>query len=109
MIDWEDFQKLDIRAGTILEVEDFPAARKPAYKLKIDFGEAGILDSSAQITQLYKKEELLGTQVVAVINLGPKKIAGFISECLVLGIYNKKKEVVLLKPTVAVENGDRVG
>jgi tRNA-binding protein len=108
-ITWDDFEKLDIRAGTIAEVTDFPKARKPSYQIKIDFGTAGIKQSSAQITSLYRKEELIGKQVIAVINFPPKQIANFFSECLVLGVYNDQKEVVLLQPERKVENGWRIG
>ena len=110
MITWNDFEKIDIRIGTVIEVADFPKARKPAYRLTIDFGEAiGIKRSSAQITVHYKKEELLQRQVIAVVNFPPKQIADFISECLVLGIYDESKEVVLLKPDKAVVNGSKIG
>lgn len=109
MISWEDFEKVDMRAGTILEVLDFPKAKKLSYKLKIDFGAAGILNSSAQITALYTKEELVRRQVIAVVNFPPKQIANFLSECLVLGVYNKKNEVVLLQPSLLVGNGDKIG
>jgi tRNA-binding protein len=109
MITWDDFEKVDIRVGTITGVTDFPNAKKPAYQLIIDFGEAGIKRSSAQITKLYGKEELTGKQVIAVINFPPKQIANFYSECLVLGVYNENKEVVLLQPTTQVRNGCKVG
>jgi len=109
MISWEDFEKVDIRTGTILEVNDFPGARKPAYQLTIDFGEFGIKRSSAQITALYNKDELTGKQVIAVINFPVKQIANFFSECLVLGVYNENNEVVLLQPTMPVKNGSRMG
>ncbi|MEP7163725.1 MAG: tRNA-binding protein [Ferruginibacter sp.] len=109
MITWEDFEKIDIRIGTITEVNDFPKARKPSYKLKIDLGPLGIKNSSAQITALYTKEELIGKQVIAVVNFPPKQIADFFSECLVLGVYNDKKEVVLLQPTHTTGNGDKIG
>lgn len=105
---FEDFSQLDIRAGTIISVEDFPEARKPAYKLKIDFGEAGIKKSSAQITDLYAKESLLHKQIVAVVNFPPKQIGPFVSECLVLGVYSEKG-VVLLRPDNPVANGEQVG
>ena len=108
-ISWEDFEKIDIRSGTIVEVSDFPKARKPSLKLKIDFGELGMKKSSAQITKFYSKESLLGSQVIAVINFPPKQIADFFSECLVLGIYTTEKDVVLLRPDKPVENGWRIG
>ncbi|HSZ87589.1 MAG TPA: tRNA-binding protein [Puia sp.] len=109
IISWDDFDKIDIRAGTIIEVNDFPKAKKPSYQLSIDFGELGIKRSSAQITDLYKKEELTGRQVIAVINFVPKQIANFFSECLVLGVYTDKKEVVLLQPQQLVTNGSKIG
>lgn len=110
MISWNDFEKIDIRTGTITEVTDFPKARKPAYKLVIDFGEQiGIKRSSAQVTAHYTKEELLNRQVIAVVNFPPKQIADFISECLVLGIYDENKDVILLKPERPVSNGQKIG
>ncbi|MEP7143308.1 MAG: tRNA-binding protein [Ferruginibacter sp.] len=109
MIAWDDFMKIDMRVGTITSVFDFPIARKPAYQLSIDFGCLGIKRSSAQITALYPKEELIGKQVIAVINFPPKQIANFYSECLVLGVYNEDKEVVLLQPNRPVKNGSRIG
>lgn len=108
-LSWEEFEKLDMRVGTVLEVNDFPKARKPAYQLRIDFGALGIKNSSAQIVNLYSKEELLGKQIIAVVNFPPKQIANFISECLVLGIYNENNEVVLLSPDKKTENGCKVG
>ncbi|MBN8675185.1 MAG: tRNA-binding protein [Chitinophagales bacterium] len=109
-ISWDDFEKIDIRTGTIVEVHDFPKARKPAYKLSIDFGsELGIKRSSAQITMHYSKEELLNRQVVAVVNFSPKQIADFISECLVLGVYDENKDVILLQPQRPVLNGMKIG
>ncbi|HEY4111767.1 tRNA-binding protein [Puia sp.] len=108
-IEWPDFEKIDIRVGTILEVSDFPKATKAAYKLTIDFGEAGIKKSSAQITELYEKQELIGKQVIAIVNFPPKQIANFFSECLVLGVYTDKKEVVLLTPDKKVTNGWKIG
>lgn len=108
MATFEDFTQLDIRAGTIIEVNDFPEAKKPAYKLTIDFGEAGIKKSSAQITELYPKEELMYKQIIAVINFPPKQIGKFISECLVLGVYNADG-VVLLRPDKVVMNGEKIG
>ncbi len=109
MISWDDFEKVEIRSGTILEVTDFPKAKKPAYQLKIDFGTLGIKQSSAQITQHYSKEVLVGKQVVAVVNFPPKQIANFFSECLVLGVYDTEGEVILLQPERVVENGQRIG
>jgi tRNA-binding protein len=109
MISWEDFEKVDIRTGTILEVNDFAGARKPAYQLSIDFGELGIKRSSAQITKVYEKDELIGKQVIAVVNFPVKQIANFFSECLVLGVYNENNDVVLLQPTLQVKNGSKIG
>lgn len=109
MISWADFEKIDIRSGTILEVNDFPAARKPAYQLKIDFGPLGIRQSSAQVTHHYTREALLGRQVLAVVNFPPKQIANFFSECLVLGVYDENNQVILLQPDRGVANGQRVG
>ena len=109
MITWADFEKIDIRVGTITAAADFPNARKPAYQLTIDFGEAGIKRSSAQIATLYKKEALIGKQVVAVVNFPPKQIANFHSECLVLGVYNGKDEVILLQPSMPAPNGAKIG
>jgi len=109
-ITWEDFEKIEIRVGTIIEVNDFPKARRPAYQLKVDFGETtGVKQSSAQITVHYKKEDLLNRQVIAVVNFPPKQIAGFVSECLVLGIYDENKNVVLLNPDKKTDNGSRIG
>ncbi len=109
MITWQDFEKIDIRVGTILTVSDFANAKKPSYQLTIDFGELGIKKSSAQITSLYQKDDLLGKQIIAVVNFPPKQIANFFSECSVLGVYNDAKEVVLLQPNLAVSNGNRIG
>ncbi len=109
MITWQDFEKIDIRVGTILTVSDFDNAKKPAYQLTIDFGELGIKKSSAQLTSLYQKDDLLGKQIIAVVNFPPKQIANFFSECLVLGVYNNAKEVVLLQPNLAVSNGNKIG
>ena len=110
MISWADFEKIDIRVGTITEVNDFPNARKPAYKLLIDFGNRlGMKRSSAQITALYTKEELLNRQIIAVVNFPPKKIADFTSECLVLGVYDENKDVILLQPGKPVSNGMKIG
>ncbi len=109
MISWDDFEKVDIRSGTILEVTDFPKAKKPAYQLKIDFGPLGIKQSSAQITRHYEKNALIGKQVLAVVNFPVKQIANFFSECLVLGVYDSEGAVILLQPERVVENGQRVG
>ncbi len=108
-IEWSDFEKIDIRVGTILEVNEFPKAKRPAWQLTIDFGEIGIKRSSAQITDFYGKEELIGRQVMAVVNFPPKQIANFFSECLVLGVYTDKKEVVLIGPDRKVTNGWKLG
>ena len=109
MISWSDFEKVDMRIGTIISIEDFPKARKPAYKLKIDFGEFGIKQSSAQVTDLYSKEDLLNKQIIAVVNFPPKQIANFLSECLVMGVYSEDNSVVLLQPERKTTNGMRVG
>lgn len=107
IINFDDFQKVDLRVGTVVEARDFEKARVPAYQLKIDFGPIGVKNSSAQITSLYSKEDLLGKQVIAVINFKPKQIANFMSECLVLGIQNGK-DVVLLRTGHEVEKGTQV-
>lgn len=104
---FEDFQKIDLRVGTIVEVHDFPKARKPAYKLSIDFGPLGIKKSSAQITTLYSKEALVGKQIIANVNFAEKQIANFKSQCLVLGAVDNDK-VVLLNPSTKVPNGSTV-
>ena len=106
-ITFEDFTKVDLRVGTILEVKDFPKARNPAYQLTIDFGDLGIKKTSAQITMLYKKEDLLQKQIVAVVNFPKKQIANFMSECLVLGAVDGK-DVILLNPENKVKNGTAV-
>ena len=109
-ISWQEFEKVDIRTGTITGVEEFPSARKPAYKLQIDFGpELGVKRSSAQLTALYHMDELKGRQVIAVVNFTPKQIGTFFSECLVLGIYDANKDVVLLQPERGVPNGSKIG
>jgi tRNA-binding protein len=107
-ITFEDFLKIDLRIGTIIEVNDFPKARKPAYQLKIDFGALGIKKTSAQITDLYTKEDLLHKQVSAIVNFKPRQIANFMSEVLVLGIYNTQGKVVLLQATKEVKNGEQI-
>jgi len=108
MISWEDFEKVEMRTGTILDVADFPKAKNPAYQLTINFGELGIKKSSAQITKLYSKESLVGKQIIAVVNFPPKQIANFISECLVLGVVDDNKEVILLHPERTTKNGLRI-
>lgn len=109
MISWQDFEKIDIRTGTILEANPFPEAIKPAYQLKIDFGELGIKQSSAQITVHYSTDELIGKQIIAVVNFPPKKIAHFFSECLVLGVYDENNRVILLQPDKSTKNGFKIG
>ncbi len=109
MITWNDFGKIEIRTGTIISAIDFPNAKKPSYQLEIDFGKLGIKKSSAQITQHYQKEDLLGKQIVAVVNFPVKQIANFFSECLVLGAIENNGNVVLLQTERAVENGLLVG
>ena len=104
-ISWSDFEKVELRVGTILEVFDFPKAKKPACQLKIDFGEFGILNSSAQITTHYSKEALIGKQVLAVVNFPKKQIANFFSECLTTGVPDENGAVVLLSPDIRVANG----
>ena len=108
MAAFEDFLKLDIRVGTIIECKVFEKAKKPAYQLKIDFGEVGVKKSSAQITEQYLPEQLIGKQVLAVVNFPPRQIADFMSEVLVLGTYSKGG-VVLITPDKTVSNGDKLG
>ncbi|EOW9678176.1 tRNA-binding protein [Vibrio parahaemolyticus] len=108
-IEWSDFQKIDIRVGTIIDVEDFPEARRPAYKLKVDLGsELGIKKSSAQITALYSKEDLLGKQVLAVVNFAPKQIGPIMSECLVTGLHRPDGSVVLSTVDMKLPNGAKL-
>lgn len=107
IVTFEEFAKVDLRIGTIIEVNDFPKARNPAYQLTIDFGDLGIKKSSAQITTLYAKEDLLNRQIVAVVNFPRKQIATFMSECLVMGAV-KDKDVCLLRPETKVKNGSVV-
>ncbi|MFV0218517.1 tRNA-binding protein [Empedobacter falsenii] len=106
---WQDFEKVDMRIGTIISTNDFPKARNPAYQLEIDFGPLGIKKSSAQITSLYSKEELIGKQIMAVVNFPEKQISTFMSECLVMGVYGNNNDVILLNPERKVENGSKIG
>lgn len=109
MISWNDFEKVEMRVGTIIDAKEFPEARKPAYQLSIDFGEAiGIKKSSTQITKRYSKEDLIGKQIIAVVNFPKKQIGKFNSECLVLGSVNGE-DIVLLTFDLKVENGLRIG
>ena len=109
-ITWNDFERIEMRVGTITEVNDFPEARKSAYQLTIDFGkEIGIKKSSAQITKRYSKEDLLGKQIIAVVNFPKKQIGKFMSECLVLGSVDEPQDIVLLTSDIRVANGLRVG
>lgn len=107
-ISWNDFEKVELRAGTIISAEDFPQAKKPAFKLQIDFGEFGIKQSSAQITVHYTKEELVGNQVMAVLNFPKKQIANFFSECLTTGFPDENGAVVLISPDKKVPNGAKL-
>jgi tRNA-binding protein len=107
---WNEFERTDMRIGTIIEVNDFPEARKPAFQLTIDFGsEIGIRKSSAQITKRYQKEDLVNRQIVAVVNFPKKQIGKFMSECLVLGAVGEEGDVILLAPDFKIENGLRIG
>ena len=108
-IDWNDFQKVELRVGTIIEVEEFPEARKPAWKLTVDFGDkSGVRRASAQITDLYSEKELVGKQVLGIVNFPPKQIGPFMSECLVTGFVQADGSVVLAVPDKPVANGLRL-
>lgn len=107
-ISWQHFEQTDIRVGTIVEVNDFPEARKPAFKLLVDLGPLGMKRSSAQITALYSKEELVGKQVLCVINLGKKQIGSYMSEVLVTGFEDEQKKIVLAQPAAKVPNGSKL-
>ena len=108
-ITWKDFEKVDIRIGTIIEVEDFPKARNPAFILHVDFGiEIGLKKSSSQITDLYTKDQLQGKQVIAVVNFEPKQVGPIMSECLVLGFYRSDNSVVLATNDLPINNGSRL-
>jgi tRNA-binding protein len=109
VISWADFEKVDMRVGTILTAEVFAEARKPAYKVSIDFGELGIRKSSAQITKLYTCEDLIHRQIVAVVNFPVKQIGPFMSECLIMGAIGKEGEIMLLNADFKVENGTKIG
>ncbi len=108
-ISWTDFEKIDIRSGTVISVSSFPEAKKPAYQLTIDFGDLGIKKSSAQITDLYKRDDLVGKQILAVVNFPKKQIANFMSECLVLGLLDEEQKVTLITPMMPLKNGSRLG
>jgi tRNA-binding protein len=107
-ISWQDFDKIELRAGTIIRVEDFPEAHKPAYKIWADFGNFGVMKSSAQLTKLYRKEDLFGRQIMGVINFPPKQIGAFMSEFLVTGFVLEDSEVVLAAPERTVPNGTKL-
>ncbi len=109
-LSWDDFCKVDMRVGTVVEVRDFPKANRPAYQIELDFGdEIGILKTSAQVTKRYQKEDLLGMQLIAVVNFPKKQIANFMSECLIIGVMDKDNDVSLLTPSLKTKNGLRIG
>jgi tRNA-binding protein len=109
VISFADFEKVDMRVGVVVDAQEFPEARRPAYKLWIDFGALGVKRSSAQITHHYRVADLMGSRVVAVVNFPPKQIGPFVSEVLVLGAYNEAGEVILLQPDHAVSPGSKIG
>ena len=108
-ISWADFEKVDIRVGVVVDAQPFPEARRPAIKLAVDFGPLGVKRSSAQIAARYRPEDLVGRSVVAVVNFPPKQIGPFVSEVLVLGAYDERGDVILLRPDTAVAAGARIG
>ena len=108
-IGWTDFEKVDMRVGVVVDAQPFPEARRPAFKLTIDFGPLGVKRSSAQITERYRPEDLLGRRVIAVVNFPPKQIGPFLSEVLVLGAYDERGQVILLRPDLEVSPGARIG
>ena len=108
-LEWNEFMKVEMRVGTIISAEEFKEVRNPAYKIVVDFGEFGKRKTSAQITELYNATEIIGKQVIAVVNFPPKQIANIMSECLILGGVGKTKEVTLIQPERKVENGTRIG
>ncbi|MEK6923993.1 MAG: tRNA-binding protein [Candidatus Micrarchaeota archaeon] len=107
-VSWDDFEAVGLRAGTIIRVEDFPEARKPAYRIWVDFGELGVRQSSAQLTRLYSKDSLVGLQVVCVTGFPPKRVAGFVSEVLITGFVLENGDVVLAQPERRVPNGAKL-
>ena len=108
-ISWADFEKVDMRVGVVTDAEEFPEARRPAYRLRIDFGPLGVKRASAQITNHYRPSELIGRRVIAVVNFPPKQVGPFVSEVLVLGAYNEAGEVILLHPDKPVAPGSKIG
>ena len=108
MITWNDFEKVEMRVGTVLEVKEFPEAKNPSYQAKIDFGDFGIKKTSAQITKLYKTDDLVGKQIIAVTNFPPKQIANIMSECLILGVVLEDGKYVVLQPERDVKNGLKI-
>jgi tRNA-binding protein len=108
-ISWSDFEKVDMRVGVIVDAKEFPEARRPAYRLWVDLGPLGVKRSSAQVTDRYRLEDLVGRQVVCVVNFPPKQVGPFVSEVLVIGAYAKGREVVLLRPDDPVPPGSKIG
>ena len=109
LINWKDFTKIEMRIGTVISAELFKEAKNPAYKINVDFGDFGIKKTSAQVTKLYSPEDIIGKQIVAVINFPPKQIANMMSECLILGGLGDNEEVTLLQPERKIKNGTRIG